>query len=440
MKKSFKNVGNRLILTLAAAFALVLITAFPVKAASKPSPITNLKQKEVTSDLSTSCVWVSWSCLGGSDTRYKIEVSEQPSTGYRVVDRDTSSTSESITELSAGKTYYVRVTPFVEDDDTYEIIWGDTSAPVKVVTAPDKAPATLTHTKSTTNSITVNWSAVPGADIYQVTYYKDYCTDSSKVMRCVTTGTSITLKKLAKNEAYTVCIIGGRKYADGTTVAWAWSDNSIFKMGISVKPSNMSGVDVTHYWQSSSEICMEHSEMACADGYQYQLYTAYKDKDSKIKTVTTNSPEFFTYIRTAALKKHNFYKVRVRAYALNSKNEKMYGGWSSWKYVSPQPDVTKIKNNKSKKGIQISWDKIKGADRYVVYVSTKYVSTKKASGYKKSQTTTKNGTVITKCGKNKLKSGKTYYFYVVPQKKVGNKYVSGLAGNADEDWCFKYKK
>ena len=81
--------------------------------------------------------------------------------------------------LEAGKTYYVRITPFVEDDDTYEIIWGDTSAPVKVVTAPDKAPATLTHTKSTTNSITVNWSAVPGADIYQVEYY----TDSSKAMK-----------------------------------------------------------------------------------------------------------------------------------------------------------------------------------------------------------------------------------------------------------------
>ena len=46
MGKSFKNVGNRLILTLAAAFALVLITAFPVKAASKPSPITGLKQIE----------------------------------------------------------------------------------------------------------------------------------------------------------------------------------------------------------------------------------------------------------------------------------------------------------------------------------------------------------------------------------------------------------
>lgn len=423
MKKSFKNVGNRLILTLAAAFALVLITAFPVKAASKPSPITGLKQIEGSS----TSVKVSWSCLGGSDTRYKVEISEQPSTGYIVVDKNEYSSPTWISNLEAGKTYYVRITPFVEDDDTYEIIWGDTSAPVKVVTAPDKAPATLTHTKSTTNSITVNWSAVPGADIYQVEYY----TDSSKAMKCVTTGTSITLKKLAKNEAYTVYITGGRKYADGTTVAW--SDSSISKLGIPVKPSNVSGVEVNYYWQNLSEISVRNSTIECADGYQYQLYTAYKDKDSKIKTVTTSSA--YTYIKTSALKKHNFYKVKVRAYALNSKNEKMYGDWSSWKYVSPQPDVTKIKNNKSKKGIQISWDKIKGANRYVVYVSTK-----KDSGYKKFQTTTKTGTVIKKCGKNKLKSGKNYYFYVEPQKKVGNKYVSGLAGNANYCWSLKYKK
>ena len=425
MGKSFKNVGNRLILTLAAAFALVLITAFPVKAASKPSPITGLKQIEGSS----TSVKVSWSCLGGSDTRYKVEISEQPSTGYIVVDKNEYSSPTWISNLEAGKTYYVRITPFVEDDDTYEIIWGDTSAPVKVVTAPDKAPATLTHTKSTTNSITVNWSAVPGADIYQVEYY----TDSSKAMKCVTTGTSITLKKLAKNEAYTVYITGGRKYADGTTVAW--SDSSISKLGIPVKPSNVSGVEVNYYWQNLSEISVRNSTIECADGYQYQLYTAYKDKDSKIKTVTTSSTYPQTYIKTSALKKHNFYKVRVRAYALNSKNEKMYGGWSSWKYVSPQPDVTKAKNNKSKKGIQINWDKIKGANRYVVYVSNK-----KDSGYKKFQTTTKTGTVIKKCGKSKLKSGKTYYFHIAPQKKVGNKYVSGLAGNANYCWKLKYKK
>lgn len=415
--------GNRLILTLVAAFALVLITAFPVKAASKPSPITGLKQIEGSS----TSVEVSWSCLGGSDTRYKVEISEQPSTGYIVVDENEYSSQTWISNLEAGKTYYVRITPFVNDSKTYEKIWGDTSAPVAVVTKPDKAPATLTHTKSTTDSITVNWSAVPGADTYEVEYY----IDSSKARKCVTTKTGVTLKKLAKNETYTIYVTAGRRYADGTTTAW--SDNDLYKWGIPVKPSKVSGVDVTHYWQNLSEICVENSRIGCADGYQYQLYTAYKDKDSKIKTVTTSSA--YTYIKTSALKKHNFYKVKVRAYALNSKNEKMYGSWSSWKYVSPQPDVTKIKNNKSKKGIQISWDKIKGANRYVVYVSTK-----KDSGYKKFQTTTKTGTVIKKCGKNKLKSGKNYYFYVEPQKKVGNKYVSGLAGNANYCWSLKYKK
>ena len=332
MGKSFKNVGSRLILTLAAALTLVLMTAFPTKAASKPSPITELKQID---DSSTS-VEVSWSCLGGSDTRYKVEVSEQPSTGYIVVDENEYSSPTWISNLEAGKTYYVRITPFVEDDDTYEIIWGDTSAPVAVVTKPDKAPATLTHTKSTTNSITVNWSAVPGADVYEVEYY----TTSTAKMQCITTGTSVTLKNLTKNASYTIRVTGGRKYADGMTIAW--SGDYISRGNVSVKPSKVSGVEVNYYWQNLSEISVRNSTIECADGYQYQLYTAYKNKDSKIKTVTTSSTYPQTYIKTSALKKHNFYKVRVRAYALNSKNEKMYGGWSSWKYVSPQPDVTKI--------------------------------------------------------------------------------------------------
>ena len=352
------------------------------------------------------------------------------SSGYWTYKESQSSASITLTKLGAGKVYYVRITPFkynIEGLNKYTKVKGTTSRPLRVVTAPDSTPASLTHVKSSTDTIKVKWSAVPGADTYEVEYY----IDSSKARKCVTTKTGVTLKKLAKNETYTIYVTAGRRYADGTTTAW--SGNDLYKWGIPVKPSKVSGVDVTHYWQNLSEICVENSRIGCADGYQYQLYTAYKDKDSKIKTVTTSSA--YTYIKTSALKKHNFYKVKVRAYALNSKNEKMYGSWSSWKYVSPQPDVTKIKNNKSKKGIQISWDKIKGANRYVVYVSTK-----KDSGYKKFQTTTKTGTVIKKCGKNKLKSGKNYYFYVEPQKKVGNKYVSGLAGNANYCWSLKYKK
>lgn len=425
MKKSSKSVWSRFVMTFAAAFLLMLVTTVPVKADSSVPLVADMKQ----TDASTTSAGISWSCPG-SEVRFKVEMSEQMSSGYWTYKESQSSASITLTKLGAGKVYYVRITPFkynIEGLNKYTKVKGTTSRPLRVVTAPDSTPASLTHVKSSTDTIKVKWSAVPGADTYEVEYY----IDSSKARKCVTTKTGVTLKKLAKNETYTIYVTAGRRYADGTTTAW--SDNDLYKWGIPVKPSKVSGVDVTHYWQNLSEICVENSRIGCADGYQYQLYTAYKDKDSKIKTVTTSSA--YTYIKTSALKKHNFYKVKVRAYALNSKNEKMYGSWSSWKYVSPQPDVTKIKNNKSKKGIQISWDKIKGANRYVVYVSTK-----KDSGYKKFQTTTKTGTVIKKCGKNKLKLGKNYYFYVEPQKKVGNKYVSGLAGNANYCWSLKYKK
>lgn len=425
MKKSSKSVWSRFVMTFAAAFLLMLVTTVPVKADSSVPLVADMKQ----TDASTTSVGISWSCPG-SEVRFKVEMSEQMSSGYWTYKESQSSASITLTKLGAGKVYYVRITPFkynIEGLNKYTKVKGTTSRPLRVVTAPDSTPASLTHVKSSTDTIKVKWSAVPGADTYEVEYY----IDSSKARKCVTTKTGVTLKKLAKNETYTIYVTAGRRYADGTTTAW--SDNDLYKWGIPVKPSKVSGVDVTHYWQNLSEICVENSRIGCADGYQYQLYTAYKDKDSKIKTVTTSSA--YTYIKTSALKKHNFYKVRVRAYALNSKNEKMYGGWSSWKYVSPQPDVTKAKNNKSKKGIQINWDKIKGANRYVVYVSNK-----KDSGYKKFQTTTKTGTVIKKCGKSKLKSGKTYYFYIAPQKKVGNKYVSGLAGNANYCWKLKYKK
>ena len=425
MKKSSKSVWSRFVMTFAAAFLLMLVTTVPVKADSSVPLVADMKQ----TDASTTSVGISWSCPG-SEVRFKVEMSEQMSSGYWTYKESQSSASITLTKLGAGKVYYVRITPFkynIEGLNKYTKVKGTTSRPLRVVTAPDSTPASLTHVKSSTDTIKVKWSAVPGADTYEVEYY----IDSSKARKCVTTKTGVTLKKLAKNETYTIYVTAGRRYADGTTTAW--SDNDLYKWGIPVKPSKVSGVDVTHYWQNLSEICVENSRIGCADGYQYQLYTAYKDKDSKIKTVTTSSA--YTYIKTSALKKHNFYKVRVRAYALNSKNEKMYGGWSSWKYVSPQPDVTKAKNNKSKKGIQINWDKIKGANRYVVYVSNK-----KDSGYKKFQTTGKDSTTITKYGKNKLKSGKTYYFYIAPQKKVGNKYVSGLAGNANYCWKLKYKK
>ena len=341
MKKSSKSVWSRFVMTFAAAFLLMLVTTVPVKADSSVPLVADMKQ----TDASTTSAGISWSCPG-SDIRFKVEWSNQMSTGYHDYNtRTQSSASVTLAKLSAG--------------NVYQVVYSQSG---------------------TANEFTKE-----------------------------TTGTSVTLKKLSKDARYTIQVRAGMKYTDGRGRAWGPGTT---KYDVPVKPTKVEGVKVKGYYQNLSKINITNKAKTCADGYQYQLYTAYKgqDKETKVKSISVNqnnpssSNMVSANMKVSALNKHNFYKVRVRAYSLNSKNEKIYGVWSSWKYVSPQPDVTK--KQKVKKGIKIKWDKINGADNYVVYVSTK----------------------------------KNYYFYVEPQKKVGNKYVSGLAGNANYCWSLKYKK
>lgn len=131
-----------------------------------------------------------------------------------------------------------------------------------------------------------------------------------------------------------------KEYTDGTGRAWG---NYHTKYDVPVKSTKVEGIKVSGYYQNLSKISITNKAKACADGYQYQLYTAYKgqDKETKVKSITVNqnnpgsSNQVSASMKISALKNHNFYKVRVRAYSLNSKNEKIYGVCPSWKYVSP---------------------------------------------------------------------------------------------------------
>ena len=137
MKKSSKSVWSRFVMTFAAAFLLMLVTTVPVKADSSNMPLVkDIKQ----TDASTNSVGIIWSCPG-SDIRFKIETSEQLSTGYTDYNkRPQSSASVTLTKLGAGKVYYVRITPIrytMEGIGKYTTVTGTTSQPFRVVTAPD---------------------------------------------------------------------------------------------------------------------------------------------------------------------------------------------------------------------------------------------------------------------------------------------------------------
>ena len=107
----------------------------------------------------------------------------------------------------------------------------------------------------------------------------------------------------------------------------------------------------------------------------------------------------------------------MRAYVELSGGTTKYGAWSNWSYTSRQPEL-EIKNVGG--GQKLTWNKVDGAKNYTVWVSTR-----EKTGFKKVKTTTKRALTVKKCGKSALKSGRTYYYTIVANKKIGKKTYQG---------------
>lgn len=423
MQMKQRNLLTKTLMTFAIVFVMALVCGTQAKAATAPGQVTGVKQ----TDAGTGSVSLKWDASLANDVDYEVHMSTSKNGTYVCKEESTYGPDTSIYGLSSGSSYWVKVRAYVTDDADNKFI-GAWSQPIEVITNLSSDMSTIMHTKSTYTSITLKWSAVPGANTYRVEYWRAGESSSTNKQK-VTSGTSIELNNLSKNTEYSVNIYPGRKTANGSYVEYDSWGKTVYS--IPVRPSKTSGLEVTHYWNSLAEMAVECDENKVADGYEWECYTAYKNRDTKIKS--KSSSYNYAYLEKATLKKHYFFKVRVRAYCVDSNGNKYRSPWSSWKYVCQQPDVKSIKN--SSKGQTISWDTIKGADRYALYMSTK-----KDSGYKKVATTKSTKKLITKFNKKKLKSGKKYYYYVVAYNKVGKKYYSGEAGNADRCWYKTYKK
>lgn len=157
--------------------------------------------------------------------------------------------------------------------------------------------------------------------------------------------------------------------------------------------------------QTTSSITASWKKVAGASGYRVYLYKGKK----LVKSVdTTKLSLTFKKLSTGTQ-----YKIVVKAY-------KTIDGKKVLSLVSTElltatklsaPASVKVKS--AKKQASVSWKKVKGADSYTVYYSTK-----KNSGFKKLTVTKTSASV------KKLSSGKTYYFKVVANDKVGGKTIA----------------
>lgn len=221
------------------------------------------------------------------------------------------------------------------------------------------------------------------------------------------------LVTLTKND-YTVTYKNNKEVGIATvTVTGKGNYTGTLKYNFTIQPQKVTGLKQSSY--ATNSVTLKWDKVAGAKGYIIYLENTSTGKKKSVGESTTNS------YTVKKLKAGSNYKYAVRAYGLVG-NVRVNGGISDTKTMITKTAATKVSvTSNAKKKAVVTWKKVTGAEGYEVYMSTK-----RASGYKKIKTTKKNTVKYTKTG---LTSKKTYYFKVRSYKRnaSGEKVYSAFS-------------
>lgn len=384
--KQYKRAGSMIVL----GFLLAML--FSISALAAPGAPSGLKQASA----SERSVKVVWNQVMGSSIRYEVQYSQDNRNWYSI-GYTTSNPEISKSGLTPGMTYYFRARAY--ENKYPNDIYGPWSASTTVVTTPVQIPyQKVIQTNAGTTSVTLQWDKSEGATGYNV-----YRVESSQeILVGKTASNTYVINNLKAGSTYKYKVYPERS-AGGYTAAASYGTTV---SDVKTVPANVKNIITDYGYKNIKKASVQWERAENANGYEIALYTLKNKKigSTKVLNYNTNSYTFSNI-------KKEFYKVKVRAY-IQLKTGKKYSSWST-SYIAIQPEV---EGKKSGTGIKASWDKINGATNYTVYISSK-----RSSGYKKVTTTKSTKTMIKKYGSSKLRKGRTYYIYVVANKKVGNK-------------------
>lgn len=129
-------------------------------------------------------------------------------------------TAKTLTKLTPGKTYYVKVRAYVLDGT--KKVYGNYSSVKNITLAPNKANTpTLKNSKS--KQLTVSFKKVANAKGYEITYSTNKKFAKSTTKTTIVTKTSATLKNLKKGQTYYVKVRAFVKNASNKNVYGAYS-------------------------------------------------------------------------------------------------------------------------------------------------------------------------------------------------------------------------
>ena len=401
---------RRSLLFLAIMFVMIFAMSITASAAA-----TNIKQVSGSQD----SVEIKWSSNSSAQEYYKVYYSTSENGQYYVsYDFASSYADETIYDLNAGSTYYVKVVTYIKDS-YYDDVEIATSAPFQVVTAPKEVKeSTIKQTDGTSTSATIKWSAVKGATGYIIEKRNNGSVKHTSVRT-----NSIKLKA-SSGQKYDVNVISFRKSRTGF-VAKSYSATKYDVVSSPSSPVGFAKASLANLtWETNSKTNNKpmlrwdrnSKDQTYPDGYQIEFYTV--DGKKKIASVkTTNTFYSLVSSKNYKLMKNKGFKTRIRAYIKNN-GIVCYSKWTGMTTVIPQAAVGMdyVGNNT----VKVTWPRVANAVKYRVYVSRDSGIVDSGHWAKKEISAKSNAYYI-----KGLKTWKNFAVYVLPVVKVnGKQYIA----------------
>lgn len=319
---------------------------------------------------------VTWSAVSGA-TRYIVFCTTDPNGTYKSIGEVRTNSLVKNGVIPGVKHYYKVVA--LNDNN---LSMSNYSSVVNIKTSFDK-PKGLKIANTEYNNIKIAWTKVNGATSYDI--YRSTKKSSGYKKIATSKTNSYTSKSLKTNKTYYYKIKAKNSY-----ITSSYSSVVKGKTGLS-EPENIKAVSTSY-----NSIKLTWSKVTGAQ--KYEIYRSTRKSSGYKKIKTTKSRSYTNKKLTSGTT--YYYKIK----AVRSKYKSEYSDRVSCKATPPATSSFKAESVNYNQ-IKLTWEKVTGATKFVIYRSTK-----EKSGYKKIKTIDDNNTLIyTDSG---LSTGIKYYYKI----------------------------